>query len=1120
MRGGRYQQKASEDASSRNAEVLFETRTVVEIREVENRTRKDIEDKKEELRQLVGASYRDLIESADSILEMRRLCDAVVDNVVKMEAGFNALHSSIATTSTAPGMDDARKQKEALYGLGSRVKYLVDTPEKIWGCLDEHMYLEAAERYLRAREVHSLLALAEKGEQKDMLAAFPLLRHQWLLVEPFRNQIAQASRDRLQEMHLTVQEYAVALSAAAIIDDLKSDQVLSLFLDSRRSWLRPHIYGSMKPGVTPDAHLVGDVFCRLTALVQSSLCHAGELFLEVSTGQTPALFQTILTTAPGSQLFGGIPNPDKEAQLWRGHRDLLEADMTALSGKAITEACQAWLQSLAQNVSGREQKSAQCPCPSHVSEHQPLWRCDTACCASCAANSIELVEKPECLTCCLYPYVRISILMYETELVTRHLCCAVEGRQLLKHLRSVQDLASAETVVREEMSNCGALAGSLDWLSAAFGSRPDAPWDRVCELLLKEPLDLWKLLFESIFLERAKEVVDDGFSSLTIKEQVNKILVATKAPVQEDLNGLDGQLDTSELSEGDLVWQVANNDKDWASAKNSYFSPEVTQLRDFVDSRLQSILEDVQHLLRGPEGPERAKELAPYVQDRCFACILALIRELEHFLDDISSSVGAARVEVRNGRSATSTTRSDVERALVIGRFCAALGQYSTHLPLVLGSPSSWPNFQEPSQVAAAGLRKVLSRRPSWNETDAAHLAGLTNWRSLRRSRGEDGSRNLSNGEAGKLHELQSELRRVSISAHRIWVLWITEQLAETFMKVLSSDETLSSTSPLKGWEETVLKQEDDGGEEVEMRMALPAMPSSYSLSLLFSGCREIHRVGSHTLDVAVLSLFAWKLFEKVLAAYDNLTRDSAVDGKVSEKGILQLLFDFKFLWDVLSGGSEEDSNGKRTLDDRKKKVVQLLELLYNRIDPIDWATYEPYLWQNEQRYYHRCVVLFGSLIQLNRLHMEAPPKLPYTADTNTLNVSATVPRFSYLPISAPLLPKSNSASKMRRGFSQESLSLVKANTAANIETTPLSNLSLNDNNAYAGLAAGAKPLLKSFMGSVGTKFGEGTFKLGSILADGHVRSKSAVSSIGDMLPAQAAGLFSSLTAGASKPDS
>lgn len=73
MRGGKFQQRVVEDATARNAESLFETRTVVEIRDVEARTRKEIELKKEELRQLVGASYRDLIESADSILNMRRL---------------------------------------------------------------------------------------------------------------------------------------------------------------------------------------------------------------------------------------------------------------------------------------------------------------------------------------------------------------------------------------------------------------------------------------------------------------------------------------------------------------------------------------------------------------------------------------------------------------------------------------------------------------------------------------------------------------------------------------------------------------------------------------------------------------------------------------------------------------------------------------------------------------------------------------------------------------------------------------------------------------------------------------------------------------------------------------
>lgn len=103
MRGGRFQQKVGEEASSRNAEALFESRSVVDIREVEGRMCKDIEEKKEELRQLVGASYRDLIESADSILEMQRSCEAVGANISKMEEGFTALHRSVGEVKSSPG---------------------------------------------------------------------------------------------------------------------------------------------------------------------------------------------------------------------------------------------------------------------------------------------------------------------------------------------------------------------------------------------------------------------------------------------------------------------------------------------------------------------------------------------------------------------------------------------------------------------------------------------------------------------------------------------------------------------------------------------------------------------------------------------------------------------------------------------------------------------------------------------------------------------------------------------------------------------------------------------------------------------------------------------------------
>lgn len=68
----------------------------------------------------------------------------------------------------------------------------------------------------------------------------------------------------------------------------------------------------------------------------------------------------------------------------------------------------------------------------------------------------------------------------------------------------------------------------------------------------------------------------------------------------------------------------------------------------------------------------------------------------------------------------------------------------------------------------------------------------------------------------------------------------------------------------MKGWEETVLKQKEEGGGMVELKMALPAMPSPYCVAFLFTACQEIRRVGGHLLDKAVLRMFAWKLSEKV----------------------------------------------------------------------------------------------------------------------------------------------------------------------------------------------------------------------------------------------------------------
>jgi hypothetical protein len=56
---------------------LFQQHTVDEIRQIERKTRMDIEKKKEDLRQMVGERYHELIDAADTITSMKNFSGTV-----------------------------------------------------------------------------------------------------------------------------------------------------------------------------------------------------------------------------------------------------------------------------------------------------------------------------------------------------------------------------------------------------------------------------------------------------------------------------------------------------------------------------------------------------------------------------------------------------------------------------------------------------------------------------------------------------------------------------------------------------------------------------------------------------------------------------------------------------------------------------------------------------------------------------------------------------------------------------------------------------------------------------------------------------------------------------------
>ncbi|KAM0925794.1 hypothetical protein ACQ4PT_003957 [Festuca glaucescens] len=1053
-----------------DAEELFRTRRVAEIRAAEGATRREIAAKEEELRQLVGRSYRDLLDSADSILLIKQSSDAISENLSRVSDSLSSLSPppEPPTSAASPSPSGGRAR---LYAAAARAKYLVDTPEHIWGRLDEGMLLEAAGRYMRAQVVYRLLS-------RDAAAAarFPLLAHQAQLVEAFRPQIAQRARERLADRRLPVAAHADALAAVAAIEapSLTPSQALLLLLSSRRAWISQAL-----AELASDPAAYTSVLCDVARIVRVTLGHVGQLFVHALT-ELPLFYKTVLESPPPAQLFGGIPDPDDEARLWREHWDQLEATMVLLEPDAVARTCTGWLKECCDEIFG-----------------------------------------------------------------------VIAGAQrLVDAIGSGEGLGSVQRLMRETLDGRKGLEASLEqWLKSVFGSEIESPWDQIRGLILKEGKDVFEDWMEEAFVRRMKDIVHSEFDSLGGSVNVMESIEAIGANADPEDAG-DFLVHMRKVSTGGSVWfseskikkggvlahlKPIADENDFHSCLDSYFGPEVSRIKNAIDSKCKSILEDLLIFVESHNSVPRLKELVPYLQEKCYRTILGILNKLEAELGKLSDSLGTKRGDISEPAASVI-----VERSLFIGRLLFALRYHSSHVPLILSSPRKW--VKDSGGAAFARLSSPTPRhsRASFDSavpfTPRRHT--FDNPRSpvnqfsdsprrqpLAAAASLFGADDSSNP---RLDELNKTLKALCITAHALWITWVAAELSDLLSYALNADDSLASSTPLRGWEVTVIKQEEPTDGPMEMQIALPSMPSLYVISFLYQSCLEIHKIGGHILDRIILHKFAWELLQKVINIYENLLASIELgNSQVSEKGVLQILLDLRFIGDILSGGKKSSTNSPETqvkqdslpstmakTSYRRKQsqfqadsatiepINKLISKFSQRLDPIDWATYEHYLWENEKQSYKRCVVLFGFLVQLNHMYTGAVQKLPTKANTDSnIMRCSQVPRFKYLPISAPALSSRTPKSSLQSP-SEDSASRSPWKSYSNGERSTASEY---DNNASLGSAA---PLLKSFVTQVGSKFGENTSRWGSMLSDGQVGKLS------DILPGPAAGFFSSFTSG------
>lgn len=227
-------------ARGAEAEALFEAHTAAELRAVERRLRGGIEQKREELRQMVGERYRDLIEAADTIAEMRRSSERLLGAVRGLQGGGAArpgpasavrgghrvpralfpplirpfrpapspplapfpspAHPFLSPlmprywlipfipslfphpffSPVSPLSLQARPPSlQSFYGAAAQLKLLLEVPEQIWGALEGGRYLPAARLHLLGAHLRRQLQLdTPRARSSPILARFPILLRQ------------------------------------------------------------------------------------------------------------------------------------------------------------------------------------------------------------------------------------------------------------------------------------------------------------------------------------------------------------------------------------------------------------------------------------------------------------------------------------------------------------------------------------------------------------------------------------------------------------------------------------------------------------------------------------------------------------------------------------------------------------------------------------------------------------------------------------------------------------------------------------------------------------------------------------------------------------------------------
>ncbi|CAG2117742.1 unnamed protein product, partial [Medioppia subpectinata] len=167
------------ETSQTNVDYLLEKFTITEIIDIQNKLKTDIDRKKQELKQLVGERYGDLIEAVDTIKQMNQSVDNVLNSLQSLASSQSNHMLSLKQSSfdKTNGFDEQHSRRSVdlvkRYKCGVILKLVIEMPLNIWTSLEKEDLLRSTYDYFYGQHLCQLFEqLVPANETPNLLKQY------------------------------------------------------------------------------------------------------------------------------------------------------------------------------------------------------------------------------------------------------------------------------------------------------------------------------------------------------------------------------------------------------------------------------------------------------------------------------------------------------------------------------------------------------------------------------------------------------------------------------------------------------------------------------------------------------------------------------------------------------------------------------------------------------------------------------------------------------------------------------------------------------------------------------------------------------------------------------------